>query len=346
MLTEISHEEIGALIPPFMLQRTAGRLAGVTGFISAIHDSTDGRAAVFNRYFHVRRVVWAARWIVHTLGSKGRVDKERVTWLSWAHDLNRWPFAHNSERGPYPQTPRFEQGNDVSRFFDGTGIGYDERLLKDLIGILEKRPMILTSEGCITLLADMTTGFIEDSLLAVVGLDLIPEFIPVEVSQALLLPMGEDGFVNQLFSLNHRLHVEQDLPLFVEEFDRLFAVCIVRLLSSLGSDPHLVLESNSFQSVRSMVKEKLRKPLFRYNNEKISQGELIRRELMSPMLGLLKDRYIEVLSAVDEFGFLAIAKYMLGWNGAEIQRFYPRLDYVTTFEKGLSFRFVYRSLGS
>ena len=116
MQVDSDQRDTSMLIPPAQLQRAAGRLAGVTGFLSTIHDALDDRASVFNRYFHVRRVVWTALWIALANHRIGRTNKERVVWLAWAHDLNRWPFAHNSERGVYPQLAPFNQNNDIRRF--------------------------------------------------------------------------------------------------------------------------------------------------------------------------------------------------------------------------------------
>jgi hypothetical protein len=176
-----------------------------------------------------------------------------------------------------------------------------------------------------------------------VGLDLVPEFIPPDVSDALFLPIREDRFINRLLGLNCRLHIQRNTESFVDEFDRLFVECIVRFLGALHIEPVFGINSKLFQSIRSLVRDKFRKRLFPYNNEKISQGEILRKRVISPLLHVLRRNGIEMFSAVDEFGLISVAKHVLNMNSEDLRALYPRLDYVQMFETSLSFRSAYAS---
>jgi hypothetical protein len=91
--------------------RAIRRLRGITGFVTTLHAPVDPRPLAFARYFHVQRVVRVAEWLWSRMESVGAApDRTAVLWLAWAHDLNRWPFAHNSEKG------YFDQARDVARY--------------------------------------------------------------------------------------------------------------------------------------------------------------------------------------------------------------------------------------
>jgi hypothetical protein len=316
------------MIPPVSLQRAAGRLAGITGFVTALHGDSDERAAVFSRYFHVRRVAWTATWLCRTIGEA--IDYERVSWLAWAHDLNRWPFAHNSERGSHAVMRRFDQGQDVPRYLKSAGISCDAAAAADLRGILDKTSDHLTPEARLTLLADMGTGLIEDALFAVVGLDLDPSFIGPEVTDALLFPTRDDDFRRQLLGLDVLLNVDRKVEKFVKEFDRLFIACIIRFLSFHCSHRDDPLTSEAFKAVRGVVKEKfLRGRLFPYNNENVSRGSKLRSELISPVLDILGESSSDILTSIDEYGLMSMARAHKLFEPDQECVFYPRLDYVT-----------------
>ena len=132
------------------------RLKAITGFVTTLHKADDPRPLAFARYYHVRRVVWVAEWLrLRRVSGTEQLDINTVRWLAWAHDLNRWPFAHNSEKG------FFNQADDVSRYVVAAGLQFppahssdrteeearEARLLSDLEGVISKDFGRLSPEG-------------------------------------------------------------------------------------------------------------------------------------------------------------------------------------------------------
>jgi hypothetical protein len=324
------------------------RLKAITGFVTTLHKASDPRPLAFARYYHVRRVVWATEWL-HSRRVSGseQLDISVVRWLAWAHDLNRWPFAHNSEKG------FFDQAGDASRYVVAAGLQFppphpsdrtdraerEARLLSDLEGVISKDLATLSPEGRLVLLADIISGFVEDPLLAVTGLDLSPRLIPDLVRETLAFPLNDEDFLTELKALNLLLYHARDVPNFMRSFDVIFKGAVQAFADQyhLGeTDP---LTENWFGELRNALKVNfLRKVLFPYNNEKVSHGSVLKAELVQPLLAILGDEAAAALTRINEVEMLDLAEAH-GIIAAESrERYLPELDYMETHEPENSFR--------
>jgi hypothetical protein len=327
------------------------RLRGITGFVTTLHKLDDLRPLAFARYYHVRRVAWVARWLLRDREVQdAKLSLDKVRQLAWGHDLNRWPFAHNSERD------LFDQARDVARYFMESGIRAEfaaadcaagevaeppsgNALLSDLSGVISKDPKRLSGEGRLVLLADMIAGFIEDPLLAITGLDLSPRLIPEPVRELLVLPCDEEWFVGKLLALNMVLYEKRDFKAYVRSFDALFRQQVrefVRKHSLRGRDP---FAESWFWELRRVLKEEfLKQVLFPYNNEKIAHGTRLKEELIVPLLGVLGDHAVVTLTTIDEAGVIGLARSAGIIDAGSEHRYLPDLDYMAAREPENSFR--------
>lgn len=158
------------------LRRRIGRLRHITGFVTTYGQEIDPRLSVFARLWHVKRVVATADRLS---GLAESLDGDRIERLAWLHDLNRWPFAHNSEKG------FFDQAANVREYFLSRSPVIEPQDIDDLVGIHLKDPAVISAEARIVLFADSLTGVIEDPLFAVCGLNVHPRIIPASVSDML-----------------------------------------------------------------------------------------------------------------------------------------------------------------
>lgn len=328
------------------MYRAIKRLRGITGFVTTLHGPDDRRPLAFARYFHVQRVVQVAEWLRSQMG-RAAPDRATVLWLAWAHDLNRWPFAHNSEKG------HFDQARDVFRYMSGIGFPmrrfrdrteertWKERALQDLEGIVSKRIYGLSKAARLVLLADIVAGFIEDPLLAITGLGLSPHLVPDAVREALAMPLDDEDFRRQLGGLNRLLSRDHDVKEFVTGFDAVFRRCVRRFASRHGIGEADPLEEAWFGELRSLLKEGfLRRVLFPYNNEKVAHGALLTEELVKPLLGVLGDETDSTLTEIDEVGLLELAvRHGIIDDGTQ-SRYFPDLDYIARAEPENSFRYA------
>lgn len=336
------------LRPPSEMDGLVERLRSITGFVTTLHDRHDLRALVFGRYFHVRRVAWLADWLSGLDESeRDGLNIQRIRWLSWAHDLNRWPFAHNSERGS------FDQAGDLSRYLVAHGLtsswqrlGYkdDGSLVSDVYGIVSKKTVGISAEAKTVLLADIIAGFIEDPLLAVAGLDIRLSMIPDAVSYELALPVRNQNFCDSLYSLNSRLYERHDVSGFMAEFDRLFRACAQAFVFKHSLTGPAALEHGSFNSLRTLIKERfLQGILFPYNNEKVAHGSFLKSEIIEPLLRVLGRDAARVFTSVteDELLTLAVENEIMAVGKEHL--YFPDLDYIASYEPGNSFRRTYAS---
>jgi hypothetical protein len=318
---------------PSELRTAVQRLRKITGFLTTLHSPNDRRPLFFSRYYHVRRVSWTAHWLMkQRINARHIVDKQRANWLVWAHDLNRWPFAHNSEKN---EKRPFNQAADIPRYFSKHGITASPDLLAELSGILDEQAQRLSVEGRIVLLADMVSGFLEDPLMAIIGLDLRPEIVPQDIAEVLLLPIENPAFQDRLLRLNKRLHIERDGGAAVAQFDALFQECVTRFLIAYQLRENDDLGTNWFEELHKLVKDRFLRPqLFPYNNEKVGHGSLINEKLIIP----LEDQFIEMLTEWDEPEFIefAVEKGMI--TTEDLPCFLPDLDYISREEPEKSFR--------
>ncbi|MCP4680320.1 MAG: hypothetical protein GY854_33495 [Deltaproteobacteria bacterium] len=320
-------DEIANLHPPPNYEEENERLRRITGFVTTLTKEGDTRALAFARFYHVRRVVWTSRWIARRLEGG---DFNVVNDLGWAHDLNRWPFAHNSEKG------RYNQAGDLVRYFSSRSIDISERSLIDLRGIIDKDPNKLSIEGKIVLLSDMLTGFVEDPLWMATALDLRPDLIPPSVSEYLCLDFEGIDFPAIAAAASSFRGANSHEP-FVSLFDDIFLCCMTRFLETRRPSPHAIA-SAEFEAKRHMIKDKfMREIIFPYNNERISKGWLLRRDLIDPLIDSLGDAATAVLTTLDEPQTVALGVERAIVDEVKRSDFLPVLDYMPRWEPESSF---------
>jgi len=247
--------------------------------------------------------------------------------------LNRWPFAHNGERG------FFDQSSDTVRFFCASGIAVSTSLLEETRAVIDKRVDALSEEGRIVLLADIVAGFIEDPLWAMIGLDLHPGFIPTEIAAYLCIPLNDKLFLDRILCLNWQLFTTRAVQPFKDGFDDLFAVVSGAFLDHTRVAETLPFGEPAFEFWRTRIKEGfMRTQLFPYNNEKICRGTFIRNTLISPVVARLRSGAVPFLTSIDEERLMqwAASEWLIDASAASDYR--ADLDYVATHEPEKSFR--------
>lgn len=332
-------DNIELLIPPVELKEHIERLYKITGFVTILHEPEDSRSLVFSRFYHVRRVVWLAQFIAQNKLDIGEnPDIGKVIFLAWAHDLNRWPFAHNSEKG------LFIQEDDIYRYMVDNGLDNYLEFEPDLNRIIAKEYRGLSFEGRITLLADMLTGFIEDPLWITTALNIKWDIIPFEVAEYLGIPVHNKTFLEELYQLNLLFYKSNTHIPVISAFDTLFqklAAAFVLKEDYIRKNP---LGEPYFEEKRLLVKEQfMRKVIFSYNNEKISMGTTLKNKLIKPFISNLDKKEInKILTTIDEEQFvdMAIDKYKI-ISRNDIPDILPRLNYIEEFEPHMSFRTHY-----
>ncbi|WP_460846469.1 hypothetical protein [Phytohabitans suffuscus] len=251
------------------------------------------------------------------------VDVERVARLCRHHDLNRWPFAHNSELG------RFDQAGNTRVF---TKSLLDARLsdedFADLEGVHHKRIDELSPEGRIVLGADAITGVVEDPLLLVTGLNVRPDFIPDPVSRALGFTLRAEPWRGRARRLAKEFHGSgtPDPLAFRAEFARLFRDLMGQVLEREARPERLL-------DLASSVKTRFIRPhVFPINNDLVCRSSWIRGEVMPRYLA----RFGDVdLVLVDEDDFVRRA-VRIG-AAASPADFRPRIDAIREQQPDLCF---------
>lgn len=319
--------------PPKELERASGRMFDITGFVSILPTPTDQRSVVFARYFHVRRVAWTAQLICNLASDRASICTESVDWLAWSHDLNRWPFAHNSEKGD------FDQGRDIARFMRSEGLNASDDSLVQLECIIDKRYKDLGTEGRIVLLADIVTGFLEDPLWLLTALNVSPKVIPPSVANHLGLPLGDKGFLRKTFDLLQSFKPGLEPSEFLAGFDEAFASLMEPYLVRNQWASPSIFEDHSFSETRTMIKEDfMRSVVFPYNNLKISHGQEIKDNLAKPLIAILrKENAIDELTRITDAQCLELAVDKGVISKTSRESFRPSLDYMMEMEQESTF---------
>ncbi len=316
---------------PDDLAPLADRMHGVTGFVTNLCPRHDNRPRVFSRYFHVRRVAWTAD-LLFRLRTDPSLNPDLVKWYCWAHDLNRWPFAHNSEKG------LFDQADDLTNYFADAGITVSDYHVKQLRNIVNKECEDLNPEAEIVLLSDIITGFIEDPIWLISTINVSPEIIPSKVAEILCVPVHERETLFQFRRIAEAFQHSLKVDDFMAIFDREFCNIMKRFVAvqNLGSDG--VLCSDWFQNWRYLIKgDFLRTVIFPYNNERISRGQVIKDRLILPLIEILGASASRMLTGLTDQGcFLnAVRRSVVAFEDRDL--FLPNLDYMATEEPENSF---------
>ncbi|MZF84276.1 HD domain-containing protein [Streptomyces sp. SID5643] len=310
---------------PTWLTCAAKRLRTITGFVTVHPNGGDPRTLTFSRYEHVARVASLALLV----GEKRRLPRSEVLLFSWLHDINRWPFAHNAERD------HFDGADDMERFIEGR---LPEATVSQAADIARKRVSELSPAARAVLLADIVTGFFEDTLFAVTGLNLSPSELPDGALDMLRLPVGDYAFLEELHHLYLLLNREADVAGYTRDLNSLVFRSARKFLSEhdfLNTDP---LENERFRSIRSVLRQSyLEQYIFPLNNEKVCHGEMIRRVLVDPVVSRLGGNADGCLTQWTEVDMIA---YVLreGLVAQEtVRALEPRLDYISDVEPARCF---------
>lgn len=333
---------IELLTPPNEIKKQVERLHRITGFVTILHKPDDTRPLVFARFYHVRRVVWLSHFIsVKKIEMGIKFDLRKVLLLAWTHDLNRWPFSHNSEKG------LFYQDVDITRYLTANDLQNFLIYEKDLKGIISKDYNRISDEAKIVLLADIVTGFIEDPLWSTIALNITWDIIPEEVADYLGMPINDFNFLKLLYESNLVFKESKSYLPVLNCFDKIFqelSSSFIIKRKFIGINP---LGRPDFEKKRRLIKDDfMKKVLFAYNNEKISMGPTLKDKLILPFIGFIGDENINaVLTTIDEEQFIemVVEKYKI-ISRSEIDEFLPKINYIEEFEPHLSFRAHYNKI--
>jgi len=305
---------------PGWLSEAARRLRTITGFITVQPNGGDVRTLAFSRYDHVARVASLAL----ATNNDRSVPRSEVILISWLHDINRWPFAHNAEGD------RFDQPGDIERFVAGR---LPLRSVRQAAGVAGKNLPVLDKAARVVLLADMVTGFVEDTLFAVTGLGLSPSELPGQTLDLLRMPVGDSDFLEELVYLHDLLNLKLDVPGYIRNFNSLVHRASLRFLAEHDFTDHRALEDDNFWIVRTALRnEYLPVYIFPLNNEKVCHGTLIRRALVDPVLCRLGEAGQSNLTRWSEADFVAYALKEKLITEDTIFTVAPTLDYIQRFE--------------
>ncbi|MFE4969522.1 hypothetical protein [Streptomyces sp. NPDC056660] len=309
------------------LMLPVSRLRHITGFITTYGEEADPRVSVFARIWHVQRVAFVARRLHDRLES---LDRSRIERLVWWHDLNRWPFAHNSERG------NFDQAENVREYFSSLP-GCTERDMLDLYGIHKKDPTTLTQEAQIVLVADLLAGIVEDPVMAVAGLNVHPRFIPREVEGLLGFSLCKDPWRVKCADLAAELHggPHPSPEGFQVRLRTLFAELVEEILNThWRKDPAATMAT--FIDIAGAVRNSFISPvIFPLNNEKVCHASWLRHEVIPWYLENIYDARRRLL-VIDERTFVADVIGIPGSPYAS-DHFRPDLGYVSREEPAMAF---------
>ena len=281
------------------------RMRGITGFVSVLGD--DPRVDVFRRSHHIERVVWLA---VRQCERMPQIDRDEALLIALSHDVNRLPFAHNLEK-----RLGFDQAENLESYLEARGVvlpnGTVTAMKKTIAKDLSGPPAAQLAYS-----ADAVCGLVEDPLLAVTTLGVPLSDIPRDVAEALCLPVDDDGFRQRLAALTRLFHF--DPASYTGAFDRLVMEQSAAFLARHGvRDGELFVERPEFPEIRTVLKDEfLRRQVFPVNNERVSQGGRLAREVGLPLIDALRsegrdpiDALLdmtdqEALAAADERGLI------------------------------------------
>lgn len=312
------------------LKKKAKRLKGVTGLISPAYDKLDPRRSLFNRYDHVQRELAVALSVCQEIiDAGGDINIEKVTLLTWANDLNRWPFAHNGEFNSS------KNAANLNTYFKKSNLNIETQVLLDLIAIKEKKINQLSQEAQIVLTATRVTGAIEDILLSITALGLTPKKIPKFVTDHLSLPISDNDFLNHLHDLRRQTIDQSTLLQFKNSIDLIVTSyshsCLLKEIESFV--PFQI--SEHFNSTSLKIRKKFLEPiLFPIVNNEIGKGRNQKSKIILSLFNHLSSYDLESLT--DEQAIeLAIQKNLFDKN--KLYDILPDLDYIPNNRPELEF---------
>lgn len=303
------------------IQKALERLKGITGFVTTLCLENDNRSVVFNRYNHVQRVLWTNQYLCKRIG----VDSAQSDEIIILHDLNRWPFAQNSERG------HFNQADNVPAYLHALNPSLSKEIITDVALLHKKQMHAMRQESRYAYVSDVIAGIIEDPLMLIAGLNVSPEIIPDSFVDILELDLSKEG-VAALREICEALNQNQDVGKFNELFQGLFEVQCKRFIEKciVAQDTLENLLDVICEGASIIKTEFLRPIVFPINNESVCHGNWIRKHVIEK---LIDDMGFDVanhyLLSIDETKLLEdiLAKgYILDKDMLNV---YPYLDYTS-----------------
>lgn len=258
------------------LFRHMERLKGITGFISILGN--DHRLEVFKRYNHVMRVAQLTKYLCDKFP---QYDDNEAMLVTYLHDINRLPFAHNLEKHI-----GFDQPTNLGKYCRFFSLNIPQKIITSTIAVLNKE-VDGPSSSRIVYTADAALGFIEDPILAIVTLDVPPHFIPPEVVS--FLGFEQETLLTGITRL--KSYYVQNFDTFLERFNTFVIKWTIDFINRHSTANKLLTELSAFTEFRRILKEEfLRKQVFPINNERISHGSRLAEEVGIPYLHLLASR--------------------------------------------------------
>lgn len=297
----------------------------ITGLLTPIGPPEDHRGPVFSRYFHIRRVTTIAVGLALQVARYGDdfIDINRVRYLAWLHDLNRWPFAHNSEKGLYNQI------EDLPCYFKRHDINIDERDQRDLIYIHRKVFDELSIEGKIVCAADRGAGITEDIIFSLTALNIPLTLIPADILKNL-------GLLLERNDLKHRLSEIKtmfDDPTLIENYrlsvDRIVTGYTHDLIARFCKNwPSFEIETDFLDLISDAATRFLHPVLFPIVNDRIGKGQLLREHIIVPLIRELRENYLETLTSIDDRQALDLALHFGVICESDLTEIYPDFNYL------------------
>jgi len=306
------------------IQSALNRLKGITGFASTLCYHDDHRPTVFNRYDHINRVWWVNQSICKLFNADPTQSNEIVV----LHDLNRWPFAQNLEKG------YFNQAENAEEYLMNLNADISQVVIEDVIMLHRKQLSGMRENAKYAFISDIITGFVEDPIMIISGLNVHPELIPSNIVEMLGLDFSNEGIISlrELCEvLNRNKDINKFLSMFQTVFKKQFNKTINRYVDKYDTAEKV------FEAIfndASYVKSEFLKPvIFPINNEYVCHANWIQSNVMIKIINDLgyqeANRFLLSIDEAELLDFIIRKNYVLE---SEIYNFYPDLDYSTRFE--------------
>jgi len=266
------------------------RLKGITGFISILGN--DPRIEVFKRYHHVMRAAQLTEYLCERFTG---YDIDEALLVTYLHDINRLPFAHNFEK-----RIGFDQAANLELFCEHFSLDVPIKTIFATKAVLNKEVDGPPSSK-IVYSADAALGFIEDPLLAIITLDVPPHFIPAEILA--YLNFQKESLLPELSQLKYAY--SNNIDAFMTQLNELIVRRAIDFIEKHSQVNKLFIELPNFPLYRKLLKEDfLRSRVFPINNEQVCHGSRLAEEIGIPYLNLLASRcddpILHLLSMTDK----------------------------------------------
>lgn len=310
----LSWPKTGLGLQDGLIDRLA-RLKGITGFLTTLHSRADRRAEVFSRFEHVQRVVWLTKVL-----AEGQPDlAEQAEKYAWIHDLNRWAFAHNAERG------RFNQVSNIESYFQPhEEVSPAERRQ---LALFHRRDIgRLDDSALLACTADMLAGTIEDPLLLTGGLNIAPRIVrdPAKLG---FVDFGSSAVLEELSNLAAALHSVRSPTLFRQQLSNLFTRHAEEVVRDLRLDIDLRSKAPAlFQRIRDYKSHVMSPIIFPINNDLVCHAENIRSLVVEPLHSQHGELASEMLLSVTEDSLVSDLVAAGTLSAAEASGLAPALD--------------------